>query len=83
MGMAQEKMQELRELCESGCTDSDIEDFCEENAISEKEAFHLIATWSAPECCRKCKHVDFYNSMYPCSVCSRPLKDMYEEYEEE
>ena len=64
-------------------TDSDVRDFCERNRLDQKEAFHLIAGWNAPECCKGCKKVDFYGSMPPCSVCARGKIDYYEpeEYE--
>ena len=81
--ITQKQELDLRQLYLNGCTDSDIEDYCTEHHISRGAAFHLIAVWDAPNCCKKCKHVEFFSSMYPCSVCCRPLKDMYEEEEGE
>ena len=71
--------EELKKFYESDkCrTDSNVEDFCDEHNLPYGEAFHLISKWSAPECCRTCKYVSFYCSMYPCTECSRPKKDMY------
>lgn len=76
--MTKIKLQKLKELHDNGCSDSDIEDFCKKNKVSQKEAFHLISTWIAPDCCQGCKHIDFYPDMPPCLHCSRIRKDMYE-----
>lgn len=61
-------------------TDSDIEDFCYENNLSQGEVFHYIAVMMAPEGCKRCKHVDMYSSMPPCTSCCRAhTKDYFEE----
>ena len=63
-------------------TDSDFYDFCENEQIPLKEASAYIAELNAPSQCHGCKHVEsygIYGGMYPCSVCSRVCKDMYEE----
>lgn len=77
---------ELYELRKDGCSDSDIEDFISDHRLSRKEAGEVwlqIAIWNAPECCKPCKHVQLYRSDYPCTYCSRPLADMYEERADE
>ena len=76
--MTNEHKEALTILFSKGCTDNDIMDFCEAHKIPYKEAFHLFAEYKAPKVCEGCKHVDYYNSMYPCNSCSRPLKDLYE-----
>lgn len=67
-------------LLDGGCTDSDLEDFCEENKIPQRVVFHTVAILNAPACCKKCKNVDLYASMYPCLSCRRahPI-DYFEE----
>jgi hypothetical protein len=61
-------------------TDSDIEDFCYENNLSQGEVFHYIAVMMAPEECKRCKHVDMFSSMPPCTACCRAhTKDYFEE----
>ena len=80
--MTKEQELKLRKIYETTCTDSDIEDFCDENELSRKEAFHKIAIWSAPECCNGCRHVDMFPDMFPCVSCSRAKKDRYEKEDE-
>ena len=75
--MQAELKSKLFALCEKGCTDSDIEDFCDENKVSRKEAFKLVAEWSAPEVCKGCAYVVFYPDMHPCCNCSRAKEDFY------
>lgn len=70
--------EKLISLIEKGCTDSDVEDFCDENNVSRREAFHFIAELTVPECCKGCKYIDLYPSMPPCPSCSRAKKDFYE-----
>lgn len=69
--------EKLKALIENGCTDSDLKDFAEDNNVNESEVFRYIAELTVPECCKGCKHVQLYNSMYPCIKCSRDKKDMY------
>lgn len=82
MGRMREKLKEtdkesLRGLLQKGCTDSDIEDYCHEYNLSPKSAFHFISVEEAPACCKKCKSVDFYASMYPCTSCVRAHQKDY------
>lgn len=69
----------VRMLKEDNCTDSAFEDYCDEHNLSEKEVFHFIATYLAPEHCRTCEHVDMHPDMYPCNHClhASNCKDMY------
>lgn len=69
--------EKLKTLIENGCTDSDLEDFAEDNNVDEGEVFRYAAELTVPVCCKGCKHVQFYDSMYPCTECSRGKKDMY------
>lgn len=75
--MTDELKEKLKALMENGCTDSDLEDFAEDNNVSEGEVFQYVAELIAPECCKGCKHIQLYDSMYPCTECSRGKKDMY------
>ena len=75
--MRKEMKDKLKNLLERGCTDSDIEDFCEQNGVNTKTAFTYIAVLNAPDCCKTCQHVTLAPSFYPCTFCSRPRKDMY------
>ena len=78
--MTKNQLEKLKELHENGCSDSDIEDFCTDNKVSCREAFLQIDIWNAPDCCKNCKHVSFFASMYPCTSCSRAhQKDYFEE----
>lgn len=68
----------LKDFITKGCSDSDIEDYCYEHNLSPKSAFHFISVEEAPACCKECKFVDFYASMYPCTSCVRAhLKDFF------
>lgn len=69
--------EKLKALIENGCTDSDLEYFAENNNVDEGEVFQYAAELTVPVCCKGCKHVQLYDSMYPCTVCSRGKKDMY------
>lgn len=80
INMTKEEEQRLLILYENGCTCSDVEDFCDENNVSRGVAFHQIAVWNAPECCKECKHVDMFDRMFPCTECSRGKNDMFEKY---
>ena len=75
--MTSEQLKKLRELCENGCTDSDIEDFCGEHKLSRNEVFTKIAEWTIPSCCQGCMYMTMYPSMPPCPSCSRGKKDHY------
>ena len=68
---------QLRDLDTKSCTDSDIRDFCDEYNISYRTAFDFISEINAPDCCKGCKHVGVFPSLYPCVDCSRPKRDYY------
>lgn len=68
-------------ILSDGCTDSDIEDYCFNNNLSEKDVFRFVANFNAPENCKFCKNVDCYPYIFPCSRCSRRLSVDYYEYE--
>ncbi len=76
--MTTNQKNKLRRLYVRGCTDSDIEDFCDRNGVNAGEAFALVARWMAPKCCKGCRHVGLFPSMYPCTSCSRPRPDLFE-----
>lgn len=76
--MTEFKKKLLKQLHDNGCTDSDIEDFCEKYGVKENEAFHYVAELIAPPQCKGCKHVDFFRNLYPCNDCSRAGIDHYE-----
>lgn len=69
----------LIEMMKDGCSDSVIEDFCENRHLHPSQAFHFIAVQKAPDCCKKCNNVDYFPDMFPCSRCCRGKKDYYEE----
>ena len=69
----------LIEMIKDGCTDSVIEDFCEERHLNPSDAFHFIAVQHAPNCCKSCNHVDYFPNMFPCSRCCRTKRDYYED----
>ena len=83
--MTEEQLQNLRELCENGTTDSGIEDWCEENgfAADEPAVWEQIAVWSAPECCKDCYYVQLHDKMYPCTNCCRDKKDYFKSRKEQ
>ena len=64
---------------ESIRTDSDIEDFCEELHVDERDAFHYLAELRVMNTeCEGCAHIEYFGSgMYPCNACRRAKKDMY------
>ena len=72
--MTEEQKDCLWWLCENGVKDSVVYDFCEDNGVSAREAFHQIAIWFSPKCCSGCGNVDFYPSMSPCRICCRGKK---------
>lgn len=61
-------------------TDSDVEDFCDEFAVGRREVFKYLAELRvAITECKGCANIEFFGSgMYPCCVCRRGKKDMYE-----
>ena len=77
--MTIQQTKELQKLHNRGCTDSDIEVFCDTYHVRQKEAFHQIAEWSVPVCCKGCKNVEMFSSMPPCTSCCRSKEDLYEE----
>ena len=72
-----DQITKLKLLCEKGCTEGTLEDFCETNDINLKEATHLIHSWLIPDCCKDCRHADNYPNIHPCPSCSRDKTDMY------
>lgn len=76
--MTIEQLNDLMLLLTRGCTDSDIEDWCSERGVSEKEAFHAAAVHRAPAGCKACRHVGVYPDMHPCVNCSRGKEDLFE-----
>ena len=71
-------MEDVSEHRGGFCSDSDIEDFCEEHKIPLKQAYEFIDENRVPECCKGCKYVGMFDNMHPCDDCSRPREDMYE-----
>ena len=70
---------EIKNLLNKGCTDSDIEEFCEENKAPLKQTFRYIAELTAPKQCKGCKHIELVPSMPPCTSCCRiHQKDYFE-----
>ncbi len=69
--LTENEQNKLKELTAKGCTDSDIENFCEENKVSLKAALCYVSELYAPLQCRGCKNVDFYPNMSPCIYCCR------------
>lgn len=65
------------------CSDSDIEDFIDDNNLTSEEArevWEIVAISNAPDCCKDCKFVMYFKASYPCRKCIRSvhLKDYYE-----
>lgn len=72
--------EELIQIINDGCTDSDIEDFVEEHPdIKASEVFDFVAELSAPEQCKGCKRISMIG-MGICLSCTRQpgLEDWYE-----
>ena len=73
---------EVRQIVERGCTDSDIEDYIEKhpNIKGKVRIWDYVSDLNAPECCKGCKHVQLIGFSMPCTNCSRVLnsKDYYE-----
>lgn len=46
--MTDELKEKLKALMENGCTDSDLEDFAEDNNVDEGEVFQYAAELIAP-----------------------------------
>ena len=71
---------ELKKLIESGCSDSDIEDFVDEHPeVNGREIWDYVCEYDAPEACKGCKHIQM-SGMMPCMICTRRvyLEDYYE-----
>ena len=73
-----EHIETVRRIRDGFFSDSDIEDFCDEHKIPYRDAYDFIDKNRVPPCCKGCKHVGMFDNCYPCDVCSRPRKDMYE-----
>ena len=81
--MEKQNVKDLLEIIKSEhYTQSDIECYCDEHGIDYETAFEMLCVARAlPECCVGCKHSAFYSklsTMYPCTQCSRIMRDMYE-----
>ena len=62
-------------------SDSNLENFADENRVSKKDVFHFVAILRTQHTyCEGCKYVDFYPNMTPCSRCIRSgyNKDYFE-----
>jgi hypothetical protein len=80
--LTKELKDKLMKLLEC-CSDSDIEDFIDENNLTSEEAgevWRLVAEDNAPDCCKDCKFVMYFKDSYPCRKCIRSVhpKDYYE-----
>ena len=65
-------------------TDSDIEDFAEENELEYGDVFQFLdKLQTAGTPCEKCKNIGYRYSMYPCNSCTRQpgMSDKYEKEE--
>lgn len=64
---------ELLDMLDSGCTDSDIEEFVDAHPdVPEKEIWYVVAEDSRPIACRGCMYVHNYGES-PCNRCSRQI----------
>lgn len=67
------------------CSDSDIEDFIDENNLTVdevREVWEIVAINNAPDCCKDCKNVKYYKYYNPCYYCIRPKLNLYKDYYE-
>lgn len=67
------------------CSDSDIEDFIDENNLTnaeQGEVWEIVAISNAPDCCKDCLFVAYFPNMHPCDRCIRPRQDFYKDYYE-
>ena len=81
-GISDKLRNELWELHNGGCSDSDIEDFIRDKRLSRARAgavWMQIYVWMAPDCCKGCKNVWNWKSCR----CSRPYSDKYDPREGE
>lgn len=72
--------EELKNLIEKGCSDSDIEDFLNKHPeINGRKIWDYAYEYNAPAECKGCKHIQM-KGMMPCINCKRRvhLKDYYE-----
>lgn len=72
--------EEVKQIVEKGCTDSDIEDYIEEHSnVNGKEIWNYVSELDALSECKGCKYIQM-TGMNPCICCSRrvKLKDYYE-----
>lgn len=69
---------ELTKIMESGCTDSDIEDFIDNHPEIEENVWDFVYEYTALDACKGCFYIQ-YSGMHPCENCSRrvTLKDYY------
>ena len=71
--------EELKKLMESGCSDSDVEDFVDEHPeVNGKEIWDYVYEYDAPDACKGCGYIQC-SGMFPCNRCSRKVevKDYY------
>lgn len=72
---------DIKTLCEKGCTDSDIEDYLESHSVKDcktRDVWDYVSELNAPTVCKCCKHIQMHG-MHPCINCSRvPRQDYYE-----
>lgn len=72
--------EELKNVVENGCTDSDIEDFVTEHkGVNGKDVWNYVYEYNAPKECKGCKFIQM-SGLMPCIKCSRSgrIKDYYE-----
>ena len=73
--------EEIKNIIDNGCTDSDIEDYVFEHPeINGTDIWNYVCEYIAPKECRGCKYIQ-YSGMYPCNACTRQVKlqDFYAE----
>lgn len=72
--------EEIKNIIDKGCSDSDIEDYIEEHpSLNGREVWDYIAELGAPDECKGCKRVQMIG-MGLCLSCKRQpnLKDYFE-----
>lgn len=72
--------EEIKNIVNKGCSDSDIEDYIKKHSnINGKDIWNYLYELNAPKECKGCVHIQM-SGMFPCNVCTRKiqLKDYYE-----
>ena len=80
--LAKELKDKLMDLLEC-CSDSDIEDFIDENSLTRDEArevWEIVSIHNAPDCCKDCSFVTHFPQIHPCDRCIRPRQNLYKDY---